>query len=77
MKKLLILFLLITSSVFSQSTSGDIIGTVVEFGNNETLINARCWVEDNGRKYGSVTDIDGRFRISGVPSGKYVLIFEF
>ena len=73
MKKLLILFLLITSSVFSQSTSGDIIGTVVDFGSNQTLINARCWVEDNGRKYGSVTDIDGRFRIIGVPSGKYVL----
>ncbi len=76
MKKLIaIAMLLAGSSAFGQGALGDIVGTVVDFKTQQNLYGVRAWVEEGDRKYGAVTDPDGRFRISGVPAGRYMVSF--
>ncbi len=72
MKKGLVgLFLLLGGWTFGQASLGEIIGTVVDSVSNEPIYSARISVLDNGKNYMGYTDLDGRFRISGVPSGNY------
>ncbi|MCE3295709.1 MAG: TonB-dependent receptor plug [Crocinitomicaceae bacterium] len=63
---------------FSQGSLGEAVGTVVTQKEREPLISAKVYTESNGTKYGAMTDIDGRFRISAIPPGKYsfTIVFE-
>lgn len=72
MKRVFIcLFLASGGSVFGQGSFGEIIGSVIDSKTNDPLIDAKVWVDDNDKKYQAKTDLDGRFRISAVPSGSY------
>jgi len=74
MRKILTVWMLIVAgSTFGQSVTGDIIGTVVSFKTKEIVFGARAVVEDNGKKFQAITDADGRFRITEIPAGKYLL----
>ena len=71
MKKWMIIGCLITAqAVFGQEAQGEIVGTVVET-NGATIVGAQVFVIDQDRKYQALTDLDGRFRISGIPAGAY------
>ncbi|MGV3632093.1 MAG: carboxypeptidase regulatory-like domain-containing protein [Bacteroidota bacterium] len=63
---------------FSQGSMGEAVGTVVTQKEREPILNAKVYTESNGTKYGAMTDIDGRFRISAIPPGKYAfsIVFE-
>ncbi len=74
MKHLLILgILLVAVNSSAQRSTGDVIGTVINFKNKEPLLRARMIIDDNGSLYQAFSDPDGRFRIPSVPSGKYYL----
>jgi len=74
MKKLVAVWMLmLAGSTFGQQVTGDIVGTVVSFKSKEKIFGAKAVVEDNGRKYQAVTDVNGRFRITEMPTGKYVM----
>lgn len=74
MKKQIILsFLLLTGSLFGQGNLGEVIGTVVDAKNNNPVYDATAFIESGGTKYQAKTDYDGRFRISGVPAGTYIM----
>jgi hypothetical protein len=62
---------------FSQGSLGEAVGTVVEKKTSVPILNARVYTESNGTKYGAVTDLDGRFRISAIPPGKYSFFITF
>lgn len=49
------------------------IGEVVEVGTVVPVPGATVFIDDNGQLYRAKTDLDGRFRISGIPSGTYIL----
>jgi len=66
----LILICLISLSGFAQST-GTVQGSVIDKNTLETLIGAIVQVE--GTSYGVATDIDGNFKISGIPVGSYTV----
>lgn len=68
------LFLVCGGWAFGQGSMGEIIGTVLDNTDKTGLSNAKVWVEDNGAVYQARTDIDGRFRISAVPAGKYLSV---
>lgn len=74
MKKI-VFFLFLSSGgwVFGQGSLGEIIGSVVDSRDNSAVISAKVWVDDNGKLYQTRTDIDGRFRISAIPAGKYLV----
>lgn len=74
MKKI-VFFLFLSSGgwVFGQGSLGEIIGSVIDSKDNSALTSAKVWVEDNGKLYQTRTDVDGRFRISAVPAGKYLV----
>jgi len=65
--------LLFSAQSFAQQAMGDVIGEVVELGSVNPVDGAVAFIEDNGRMYRAKTDIDGRFRISGIPTGTYIL----
>lgn len=72
-KLMMIAALLFSAQSFAQQAMGDVIGEVVEFGSANPVYGAVAYIEDNGRMYRTKTDIDGRFRISGIPTGTYIM----
>lgn len=72
-KLMMIAALLFSAQSFAQQAMGDVIGEVVEIGSVNPVDGAVAYIEDNGRLYQAKTDIDGRFRISGIPTGTYIL----
>lgn len=74
MKSLLIIVsILFAGNIFAQGSTGDVLGEVKDKNTNEPIYYAIVTINDNGTKYQARTDEDGRFRISGIPSGKYLL----
>ena len=67
---LLIFCLLIAPQVIAQKT---ITGVVTDGSNNESLIGGNVMVK--GQKVGTVTDFDGKFRISASPSDVLVITY--
>lgn len=58
----------------AQNSFGEITGYVFERSNNQIpAYTAKIWVESGGAKIGDVVNEDGKFRISGIPSGKYFI----
>jgi len=78
MKKLVAVWMLMMAgSTFGQSASGDVIGTIVSGKNNQPLIGAKTLILDNGRRYQGISDEDGRFRMTAIPSGKYTMLIHY
>ncbi len=68
------LFLSSTSNAPAQST-GAVRGTVIDDESGEPLPRASIRLE--GTKYGGVSDNDGRYRISNIPTGSYTLVVTY
>lgn len=66
-------FLLVTGTLLGQSNLGEVIGTVVDKKTNQAIYNAVAFIETGGTKYQVRTEYDGRFRISGIPAGTYIM----
>lgn len=78
MKKLILGFCLLgLNSVFGQGAPGEIVGTVVNKTNGEIVYGAQVFVIDQERKYQAITGTDGRFRISAIPAGSYIMSVKF
>ena len=74
MKKLIAIAFCLTGIVsFGQDSFGEVIGTVIEKKSQASCYGGRVFINDNGKKYNSIINEDGRFRISAVPSGSYEL----
>jgi outer membrane receptor for ferrienterochelin and colicins len=63
-------FLLSTNLIFSQET-GNLSGTVVDMNTNEPVVEANITVQNTKR--GTTTDFNGRFNISNLEIGKYII----
>jgi len=74
-RKLLILQLLLTFSVFAVAQSGKIKGHVTDEKTNEPLVGATVMLE--GTTTGTITDFDGNYAIGSIPSGTYTLRCSF
>ena len=74
MKKVII-FLFLSSGGwgFGQGSLGEVIGTIVDSKSTEGIFDAKVWISDNDKIYQAKTDPDGRFRISAIPAGSYLL----
>jgi hypothetical protein len=56
----------------AQVSMGEVVGTIVSKKSKEALIDARIQTSSNGTIYRAKSDLDGRFRVSAVPAGKYL-----
>lgn len=61
----------------SQSSTGEVMGTVVLKKDKTPIYSARVQTESNGIFYRALTDPDGKFRISAIPPGKYMFSIIF
>ena len=78
MKKLVAVWMLMMAgSTFGQTASGDVIGTIVSPKTNQPIIGAKTLIMDNGRRYQGISDEDGRFRMTAIPSGKYTMLIHY
>ncbi|ACU03052.1 MULTISPECIES: TonB-dependent receptor [Pedobacter] len=75
LKKALItaLFVIIGATVFAQT--GKISGKVSDKKTGETLIGVT--VKIKGTTKGMATDVDGKYSITGLATGKYILVFQY
>ena len=75
MKKFVTLIAILTTTMvgFGQENLGEVIGTVLEKGTERGVFGAHIYILDNGKKYNAHTDVDGRFRVSGIPAGNYMI----
>ena len=64
--------LLMTGVSYGQGSLGDVVGEVQDKTTSEAIYYASVTIEDHGTKYQARTDAEGRFRIIGVPTGKYL-----
>jgi hypothetical protein len=76
-KNLSLLATLLVFQVFSQSSSGDALGTVIDTDSKQPMEFVKAFILDQGKKYQAITDKDGRFRISAIPSGTYNVFLVF
>ena len=65
--------ILITGNVFGQGALGEVMGTVLDTKTGDPVYGAEAYIDDNGTKYRSRTDYEGKFRISAIPAGEYML----
>ena len=78
MKKLIIIAALgFIYQVNAQGSLGDVVGTVLENGTTKGVYGAQVFILDQDRKYVGSTDADGRFRISAIPAGNYLLNIKY
>lgn len=78
MKKLIgIIVLSLPLFAIGQGALGEVIGTLVSKENKTPLVGAKVQTKSNGTVYGAKTDLDGRFRISAIPSGKYYFSISY
>jgi TonB-dependent receptor len=75
LKKALItvLFVIISAAVFAQT--GKISGKVSDKKTGETLIGVT--VKIKGTTKGMATDVDGKYSLTGLATGKYILVFQY
>ncbi len=74
MKNLLTLVLVLMGTAFMYG-QGSISGTIFDTDNNEALIGASVVIK--GTSIGTVTDVDGKFKLSNVEQGDYSLIISY
>lgn len=78
MKKLILLGCLLANQFANgQSALGEVVGTVVIEQTGEAVWGAQVYINDQDRVYQALTDMDGRFRLSAIPSGEYFLNIKF
>ena len=68
-----LLFVIVGATVFAQT--GRISGKVSDKKSGETLIGVT--VKIKGSAQGMATDVDGKYSLAGLASGKYTLIFQY
>lgn len=73
----IVIALLLSAQSFAQVAFGDIIGEVKDRKDGTPVVGAEIFTESNGAKYRTRTDIDGRFRISGVQAGTYLVSINY
>ena len=69
-----LLFVIISAAGFAQGT-GKISGTVTDKKTGETLIGVT--VKLKGPVKGMATDVDGKYSITGLANGKYIVVFQY
>lgn len=69
--------LFIVGMSFAQNTFGDIIGTFKSADKKESLFGALVYTNRGDEVFRTLTDEDGRFRISAVPPGEYTVYFVY
>lgn len=75
MKRLIVLAAILfgAGQLFAQTTTGEVVGSVID-SYKKPLTDFHVFIDDvMGQRYQTKTDFDGRFRISGIPSGQYTL----
>ncbi|HIP32446.1 MAG TPA: TonB-dependent receptor [Crocinitomicaceae bacterium] len=79
MKKIttILTIFLFSGATFGQDNLGEVIGEVVEKGTTIPAYGAHIFINDNGAKYNALADADGRFRISAIPAGTYVVNIRY
>jgi len=79
MKKIttILTILLFSGATFGQNNLGEVIGTVLEKGTTTPAFGAHIYINGNGAKYNAHAGTDGRFRISGIPAGTYIINIRY
>lgn len=77
MKQIIQVTLLVLSSLSLKAQTQAIIGQIIDKQSEYPLIGASITIIDSNPLLGTVTDIDGRFRIEGVSIGRYNLQIEY
>ena len=67
-----IIFIILTLKV---SNAFDISGTIKDSKTNELLVGTSVYISE--LKIGTLTGLDGSFRLKNVPKGKYILQVSF
>lgn len=72
MKNLMFAMLLAIQGIsLAQNATGELIGKVIN-EDSMALSNTLVYSESNGIVYKDLTDLNGKFRISAIPAGKYI-----
>lgn len=61
----------------AQVTNGDIVGTFYSTDSTEAIVQAKVITKRGDAVFQALTDIDGRFRLTAIPPGKYEVFFVY
>jgi hypothetical protein len=68
---------ILSLGMFAQTTFGEIKGKIIDSTTNEPMPFTNVWVEANGNKVGSSTDLNGKYTIKPLNPGTYSVNASF
>ena len=77
MKSVLFLLLFFSFQLIAQTPTQVVKGTVIDKDTRQPMIGATIQIVDSDPLIGSVTDIDGKFRLETVPVGRHQIKCSF
>ena len=75
--QLVALALLLSYSAFAQNLTQTIRGTIVDEHTQMPLVGVLVEAYIDSTKNGAITDVDGKFKLEGMPIGRYLINFSY
>lgn len=75
--KMIIVLAFIPFIFIKAQNAGSLNGKVYEASSKQPLIGCNVYIDDDGRKIGTITDIDGNYTLKPLPSGTYQVNYSY
>lgn len=75
--KIFMMLVIIPNIITTAQNAGSINGKVLDASTKQPLIGCNIYIDDDGRKVGTISDADGRYTLKPLPAGTYQVNYSF
>jgi len=75
--KMIIVLAFVPFIILKAQNAGSLNGKVYDASSKQPLIGCNVYIDDDGRKIGTITDVDGNYTLKPLPSGTYQVNYSY
>jgi len=75
--KIFIVLVVMCNIITTAQNAGSLNGKVYDASSKQPLIGCNVYIDDDGRKIGTITDVDGNYTLKPLPSGTYQVNYSY